>query len=207
MFPLELFEQGMNLHPDLRIKPSGGLVQKDELRIVDQSQSQRQPLFLTAGKRTVEGIPLFFQLQTLQQLIQVHVAGVERREHLHGFVDAYLLRQVRRLQANPDAVLELLPLPVGIKAENRDLTSRARTQPFQNLHRRRLARAIWSEQTKNFSRLDLKVDSFNGVHVAIRLLQTLHRDRWPRVHTGMDRLPKNVDSSQSCNMRLRHEPF
>src|ERR1039458_4630425 len=103
MFPLELFEQGMNLHPDLRIKPSGGLVQKDELRIVDQSQSQRQPLFLTAGKRTVEGIPLFFQLQTLQQLIQVHVAGVERRDRLHGFVDADLDRKSTRLNSSPDA--------------------------------------------------------------------------------------------------------
>jgi len=40
-----------------------------------------------------------------------------------------------------------------------------------------LPRAIRSEQAKHFSRLNLKIDSLDGLHVAIRLLKSLYRDR------------------------------
>jgi hypothetical protein len=67
MFAPEFFQQGVDLHTDLGIEVGGGFIQENKLRIVDQSEGQSQPLFLTARERTVKGIVLFLQLQTLQQ--------------------------------------------------------------------------------------------------------------------------------------------
>jgi hypothetical protein len=105
------------------------------------------------------------------------VPAVKGREHLHGFVDADLLRQVRRLQTNANAILELLALPVGIEAENGNFASAARAQAFQNLDRGGLAGAVGSEQAENFTGLDLEVDSFHGVDLTVGLLQAVDRDR------------------------------
>ncbi len=65
-------------------------------------------------------------------------------------------------------------LPVRVETENCDLASAARTKPFQNLHRRGLARSVRSEQAKHFSRLDLEVDSFHSMDITIGLLEALH---------------------------------
>jgi hypothetical protein len=85
-----------------------------------------------------------------------------------------------------------LPLPVRIKSENGDLTTCARAQPFQNLDRCRLARAVRSQQAKHFPRPDFKVDSLHRLHIAVRLPKPLHgyrrrsrnRSRSHREQTG-----------------------
>ena len=48
LFPLQFLEENMDLRPNLGIEAGGRLVQKNELRIVQQRQSQRQPLLLSA---------------------------------------------------------------------------------------------------------------------------------------------------------------
>ena len=70
--------------------------------------------------------------------------------------------KIRCLQTNADAILELLPLPVRIEAENGNFASGARAQAFQNLHGGGFAGAIGSEQAENLTGLDLEVDSFTA---------------------------------------------
>jgi hypothetical protein len=84
------------------------------------------------------------------------------------------------LQANPDAILELLALPVWVEAEDGNLTSGARTQAFENLDRGCLAGAIGTEQAENLAWLDLEVNSLHGMDLAVGLFETLHGDRWGR---------------------------
>ncbi len=89
-------------------------------------------------------------------------------------MNADLVRQIRRLQADADAILESLALRIGIETENGDLTTAARTQAFENLDRRGLARAVRAKQSEHFPRLDFEVDSLDSLHVAVGLLEALH---------------------------------
>jgi len=97
---------------------------------------------------------------------------------MHGFADANFLGQIGGLQANADAVLELLALPVGIEAEDGDVAAGSGPEAFQNFYGRGLAGAIGPEQAKDFPRLDGEVDSLHGVDVTVGFLEGLHRDRW-----------------------------
>src|SRR5580698_4234058 len=166
----------MNLGANLRVKAGGRLVEKNQLRIIQQGQGQRQALLLPTRQGSVEGILFFFQLQPLQKFGQVHVVAVERREHIHRFVDANFFRQIRSLQADANAVFELLPLLVRVESEDGNFAAAARTQPLENLDGRRFACAVRSKQAKNFACADLEIDPLNGLHVTVRLFESLNRN-------------------------------
>jgi hypothetical protein len=181
----------VDFYSHLRIEAGGWLVEKNELRIIHQRQSQRQTLLLAARERTVKCVALFFQLQALQELIQVHMSCVEGCEQLHRFLNSHFLRQVRSLQANSDAVFQLLALLIGVKAKHGNVAAAARPQTFENLDCCGLPCPIRPEQAKDFSGLNFEINSFDGLHVAIGLLQSLYGNCKRRIHGWMVRLPKN----------------
>lgn len=92
---------------------------------------------------------------------------------MHGLVHPNLLRKIRRLQANPDAIFQLLPLLVWIKPKDRDLPAAAWPQPFQNLNSGRFSRAIRAQQAKHFPRLDFEINPLNSMDFPIRFLERL----------------------------------
>jgi hypothetical protein len=118
-------------------------------------------------------------------------------------VDADFLWQIRGLQANPNAILELLTLTIRIKTENCDFASGARAQAFQDLDCRRFSGTVRSQQAENFSGPNLEVDPFHSMHFAVRLLQTLHGDRWrSRVHGGKTGYARSAIESKIAVTRL-----
>src|SRR5215469_8489124 len=168
--------EAVNLQADLRIESRGRLIEEQELRVIDQRQSQSQALLLAAGKRLVSGGPFVPQLQPFQELLRAQAAGVERGEQLHGLLHADFRRQVGGLQADADAVFELLLLAIGIEAQNPSVSAAARSQAFKNLHRAGFAGAIGAEQAEDLARADLEVDALYGVNVGVGLLQRADRN-------------------------------
>src|SRR5579859_830184 len=67
-FCSKFFNQQMHFEANLGVKSGGRFVQEQQLRIIDKSQANSQPLFLPAGKRTVKCVPLLPELQSLEKL-------------------------------------------------------------------------------------------------------------------------------------------
>ena len=93
-----------------------------------------------------------------------------------------LVRQIRRLQANADAVLQLLFLPIGIKVEHLHVAARASAETFQNLHGGRLPRAVRPEQAEDLTGADFEVDPLDRFEAVVAHAQTADRNSGRRTH-------------------------
>ena len=167
----QFLDQIANFQPHLRIEAAGRLVEKKHLRIVDQREGDREPLLLPAGERGVSRVLFFPKLQTFEQSVAVHGAGVERAEKFQGFLHRNFVGQIGRLQADADSVFQLLLLPIRIEIEHLHLAGGARTQAFQDFDRARLAGAVGAEQSKNFTGPHFEIDAFNRFEISVGLPQ------------------------------------
>jgi hypothetical protein len=163
----QLGDQAMDLEAHLWIESSGGLVQENHLRVVDQSQRERHTLLLATGQSNVELVTLVPKLEALEQLVVIDVMRVKRREERQSLPHRDFVREVGRLQAYANAILDRADVYGGIVPEYPDFASGAFAQPFQDLHRGRLARAIRAEQAENLARSNIEVDPSNRFEVSI----------------------------------------
>ncbi len=172
----ELLDQAVDLEANLGIEPGGRLIQKQELRIVDQGQSEGYALFLSAGKFGVIFVPLFRKLQAIEELVAVDTPRVERGKQLQSFVDLDFIRQVGGLQADADPVFDPARFQAGIVAEHQRLAGAALPEPFEDLDRGGLARAVGAEQAEYFAGEDLERETADCFKIAVALPQTANGD-------------------------------
>ncbi len=129
--------------PRLRVQPSGQLVKKDHLRIVDQRKSNKQPLLLASREVHKPGVSLVDEAQLFEQPFAVYrFLLVKRSPEVYRFPHFDPLLQLRLLKLNPDAVLQLVDVPKGIKTQNRDGAPVGSAQTFDALHRGGLSRTV-----------------------------------------------------------------
>ena len=102
----------------------------------------------------VEGVALFFELESLQQLFGVRAVVVELREKLDGLFHAQLVGQGRGLQDGADLCLNSSPLFPGSRPQTRDDAAVGRAQPFEDFDGAGLAGAVGPEQAENFAFFD-----------------------------------------------------
>src|SRR5258708_7506220 len=69
--------------PRLRIEPSSQLIQKYHFRIVNQRQSDEQPLLLPAGEGHEPGIAFFGKAELFEQPVAVYRLCVERSPEIY----------------------------------------------------------------------------------------------------------------------------
>jgi hypothetical protein len=165
----QFLDQIANLQANLRIEAAGRLIEEEHLRVVDESERDGEPLFLSAGKRGVIGVFLFPQLEPFQQRLAIHGARIKGTEKIERLAHGDLVREVRGLEANADAVLQFLLLAIGIEIEHLHVARRARPQPFQDFDRARLAGAVWPEQAEDFTRTNFEIDPFDRFETVVRL--------------------------------------
>src|SRR5260370_24152681 len=182
LLPAQLGDQLMDLEPRLRVEPSRWLIEEKQLRIVEQRQRQRDPLLLPARKLPELRVPLLPERQPLEQRVAIHAACVQVAKQVDRLADFDLLRQISRLQAHADAILDLLALPAGIDPEHGDLASAARPQTFENLDGGGLAGPVRTEQAQHLARMDFEIDAL---------------DRWELAVV----LGKRSDLDQGCNVQ------
>jgi hypothetical protein len=143
------------------------------LRIVDQGERQRHALLLASREANVELVALIPKLQPLEQLVVIHVVRIERREERQRLPHGDFVRQVGRLEADADAILDGARVSARIVPEHPDLASSAFAQTFENFDCGRLARAIRTKQSENLTWSDFEVDSSNRFEFSVGLAEAL----------------------------------
>ena len=92
-------------------------------------------------------------------------------------VDRQVLEQLRLLQDDADALAELLLASRGVVTEDGHLTRIALPVALEDLDRRRLARAVRTEQAVDLPFRDLEADAADGFVRAVRLSEIADDDR------------------------------
>ena len=82
--------------------------------------------------------------------------------------------QVGGLQADADAVFELVLLFVGIEAEHAHIAGGALADAFENLDGGGFARAVGTEQAEDFAGLDFEIDAADSFEVAVAFVETVN---------------------------------
>src|SRR5580704_2442967 len=167
----------MDLQPDLRIEPSRRLIEKQQRRIINQTQRNRQPLLLPAGQRGVESVALLFELQALEQFERIEHPAVKRAEQLQRLDHFYFVGQIGGLQADADPVFQLRFLLVRIEVEDAHVAAGALSDALENLHRGGLACAVRTQQAEDLANGNFEVDAPDSLDIAIFLAQTRYGDR------------------------------
>src|SRR5262249_51649727 len=103
----EILNQLVNLAARLGVEAAGWLVQEEHLRIVQEGQSKREPLFLAARELGIQRLALLPELETVKKLRDIDAAGVKAGEQRHGLLNLHLVLKLGGLQADSDAVLDI----------------------------------------------------------------------------------------------------
>src|ERR1700683_4041893 len=82
---------------NLGVEARGGLVEKQNARVVNQRHGQGESLLLTSGQLAVEGVALFGQAETFEEFFGVATAGVKTGEEVESFKALQLVGQESKL--------------------------------------------------------------------------------------------------------------
>src|SRR5579872_2167096 len=105
----------------LRVQSCGQLVEKHHLRIVNQRKGNKQPLLLASGEVHEPSAPLIGEAELFQQVFADNrFLLVQRSPEVYRLPNLDSFLQLRRLELNPNAFLQLVNLTKGIKTQNRD---------------------------------------------------------------------------------------
>src|SRR2546427_389882 len=104
--------------PGLRIQPGGGLVQKDNPRVIDERHGDREPLQLTAGQGVHPRLALLVELQPMDHVANRQGTPVECREQLERFVDRQALKEAGLLELHADPRLDLPGMLLDVNPVN-----------------------------------------------------------------------------------------
>src|SRR6185503_15124485 len=84
--------------PRLRVQSRRQLVEKDDLRVVDQGERNEQTLLLSARERHEPGVPLLGESQLFEQSRPVNGRLVQRCQEIDGFPHLDSLLELRLLK-------------------------------------------------------------------------------------------------------------
>ncbi len=143
-----------------RIEARGGLVEKEELRITDQRAREGDALALAAGELAEVLLPLFAELNELDELVHaatLRVEGAKQEQHL---LDHELVGELRILELDPDARAELAVAPFAPgDAEEFEGPAVGVIQSFDELDGGRLAGAVRAQQAEALAATNFEVDA------------------------------------------------
>ena len=175
----QLADQAVNFQANLRIEAGGGLVEKHQVRIVDQRQGQRDALLLSAGKRRNRRRRAFLQAAGGRSGCRdAACRRIERRRACERLAHRDFVGQIGGLQAHADAVLERLYVDCRDRVRARFTSPAVRgAQAFQNLDGGGFPRAVRPEQAEDFARATSKSMPRTASNVSVGLPETLNLNR------------------------------
>src|SRR5262249_13584011 len=143
------------------------LVEEQELGVAYQSHGDRQPLLLAAGEMLDKRIRLALERHATQHLGGLQAAAVEAAEEPEQLGYRLLVREPRVLQRDADPLADRGLVGRPAQTQDLDLSRSRLVQPFEDLDRRRLARAIGPEQSEALAGGDLQVQTTQRVDRAV----------------------------------------
>src|SRR5580704_12871256 len=165
----------------LRVKAGRGLVEKDQLRVTDERQREVQSPQLSAGQPAAALVGLLLQPGERKHLLDIARVGVEARPVAQRLARGDVAVDAPRLQHDPDPLAQLDRAVRGVVAEYRDIAARARAVTLENLHGRRLAGPVGTEQAEHLTAANGDVDAAHRLVVAVALAQLAHLDCGGRI--------------------------
>jgi hypothetical protein len=161
----------------LGIQARRGLVEDDDLGIVDERARDEEPPLHPARELLDRRIGLLGELHKLQELPgpllgdlarQVEVAPV----HEEVLQDLEVVVQIVLLGDDPDAALDLALVLRDLEPRDRELPAGRDGRAVEHLHRGGLAGAVGPEETEALAPVDLKVHALYGLEVPVTFLET-----------------------------------
>src|SRR5438105_10138114 len=161
----------------LRIESSGGFIEKEDLRLIDERGGNAEALLLAARELIDLRARFFGQVDLLQRGHRINTPAVERREHVEQLEQAKSVEECRRLQLDPDQAFYLVGVFANVDAGHQGPSIVGLAQPLEDLDRRRLAGAVWTEQAEDLPLFDAKRDAVDGDEAAVSLAESVDDDR------------------------------
>ncbi|EMY33032.1 phenol hydroxylase [Arthrobacter crystallopoietes BAB-32] len=167
--------------PRLRVQAGGGLVQQQDLRLVDQRAGDGQPALHAAGERVHAGLGLVGELGELQQLVrlrpqvavgQAEVAAVDDQV----VADPDLVVEVVLLRHHAQVRPDLGAVAVRIQPHDGQLARGALRDAADHPHCGRLAGAVGPEQAEGLPRRDVEGDAVDRGEIPVLLGQAARRN-------------------------------
>ena len=174
-------DQRPELPPRLRVEAGRRLVEEQQRGVADDAERHVEAAPLPTGQRPSARAGLLGQPDQFEHLVHVARIGVVRRLRLHLLAHGQLAVAAARLQH--DAQLPL-PVPAGrrrVLAQHPHLAGVAVPVALADLHRRRLAGAVRSEQREDLPAPEVEVQPVDGGEVAVALHQPPDGDGGVRV--------------------------
>jgi hypothetical protein len=167
------------------VKPCRQLVEKDNIRIVEQGEGDKNALFLAAREGLIPVVALFPNAPRLEQRLIRDSLFIKGREQVENFPHLELGYQFRFLKLNADAFRELPALTMGVESQDAHLTLKRPAQPDHRLDGAGLAGSIGADGAKDFAAPHLERDVIDGGDLAIPFGQMMNgndRGMCPNVH-------------------------
>src|ERR1700733_4662068 len=150
--------------PGLRVQAGGGLVQDQDVRVVDQRPGDGQPPLHAAGQRLDLVLRPVLQLDELQQLLgplpdqlagQAEVPAVDQQVLPYGQLDVQRVLLRDNAKPGPDhrAVLD------RVSAQHPKLAAGRRRYAADHAHGGRLARPVWPQEAECLTTVQIEIDA------------------------------------------------
>jgi hypothetical protein len=171
----------------LRVEAGRGLVEQQQLGLVDERAGDREPSLHPTGKK-LDVIPgPVFQLDELEELLGATPSEIPCQAEVAGIGDEVLvdvqlgvervgLRHDPQARPDPRAIIE------RIHAKHSQGAGGGGRDAADHPHRRRFARAVRAEKTEGLAALDIEVDRVDRDELAEAFGQATGMDK--RVCTG-----------------------
>ena len=145
------------------IHTTGGLIQENDFRTVQNSGGESQFLLPTQRNRSHQSILLVQQHQFLQTVVDTLFQffrrnTVHRAEKLHILENRQVIVQRKTLAHVADMLLDLLGLCLDGIAANQSIAGSGQQQSAHHLDGSGLSRTIRPQEAENFPLFHLKID-------------------------------------------------
>ena len=169
--PLDLVpERGPRLH----VQAGRRLVEKEDARVVQQREGEVEAALHAARVGLGLAVGGVGEADALEQLVAAPRA-LGARDALQPALQAHVLaagqHRIERdvLQRDADRGAHLGALRGDVEAGDGGAAGGRRQQRREDLHRRRLARAVGSEEAVDLARRDVQIDPVDGAHATLEL--------------------------------------
>ena len=178
---LELLEDLAHLHSRPRVEARGGFVEQQHCGIVDQGARQAHALLQATRERVDELALALGHADQRQQVVDDLLApllrlSVARRIEVEVLADAELVVHAEEVGHVADAGVDLLTFLGHVGAVDERPAAGGFEERGENTQRRRLARAVGADETKDLALRHLERDVVQRQAAAVGLGQVLDRD-------------------------------
>ena len=159
------------------VEAGGGLVQDNQLGVVDEAGGQGEALLLAAGQVPDAAVFLPGQADQLQELGRGQPLGVEAAKQGKYLGQSEVLVVGGRLELHTGAGLDGAALGSAVEAEYGHPAGVGAQQPLDDFQGSGLSRAVGAQKTVDFAAFHRKGKAVHGKDFAVPLDQIFHQQR------------------------------